>query len=59
MIFVYLLIAVLGFSTGWLLSKQNIAKPICKNRKKGDFGTEEKFRKEYENFLSYDGSEQI
>ena len=59
MIFLYLLIAVLAFLTGWFLGKQRTVKPIYKPVKKGDFGTEENLRKEYENFLNYDGSEQI
>lgn len=57
MILVYFLIAFLAFCTGWLFSENKIKKAE-KPRKKGDFGADEKLRREYENFLNYDGSEQ-
>lgn len=57
MIFLYLLIAVLAFIAGFLSAKSQ--KPQVKVlRKKGDFGATEQLRREYENFLNYDGTEQ-
>ena len=57
MIFLYLLIAVLAFLCGfWFAQNQKIH--IKTTRKKGDFAASEKLRREYENFLNYDGTEQ-
>ena len=58
MIFIYLTIAVLSFLVGFLLSSKT--KPEIKIlRKKGRFAADENLRREYENFLNYDGTEQL
>ena len=57
MLFIYLLVAVLSFLVGFL-SAEKCKAEIKKAHKKGDFATTEKLRREYENFLNYDGSEQ-
>lgn len=57
MIFIYLLVAILSFLVGFLFAGKT--KPETKrHRKKGSLATTEALRREYENFLNYDGSEQ-
>lgn len=57
MLFIYLLVAVTAFLGGYLTALK-IKPEISSVRKKGDFAATEKLRREYENFLNYDGSEQ-
>ena len=57
-IFIYLLVALLAFWAGFLLAGKTQPEIISK-RKKGLYATTEDFRREYENFLNYDGSEQL
>ncbi len=57
MIFIYLLVAGLSFVVGFLLGEK--PKPLIKPKtKKGTLAATENLRREYENFLNYDGSEQ-
>ena len=57
MIFIYLLVAGLSFAVGFLLGEK--PKPLIKPKpKKGTLAATENLRREYENFLNYDGSEQ-
>jgi len=57
MIFIYLLVAILSFLVGFLLEGKT--RPEIKiSRRKGTLAADENSRREYENFLNYDGSEQ-
>ena len=57
MIFIYLLVAVLAFLVGFLLAEKTNPKTKPKSQKEVSAIAEE-IRREYENFLNYDGSEQ-
>ena len=57
MIFIYLLVAVLAFLVGFLLAEKTNPKIKPKSKMEASAITE-KVRREYENFLNYDGSEQ-
>lgn len=57
MIFIYLLVAVLAFLVGFLLAEKTNPKTKPKSQK-GVSAIAEEIRREYENFLNYDGSEQ-
>lgn len=57
MIFIYLLVAILAFLVGFLFAGK--PKPEIKTKhQKGISAITEELRREYENFLNYDGSEQ-
>ena len=57
-ILIYLLVATVSFCVGFLLAGKSYPKPL-KKQKEDIYATTEKFRREYENFLNYDGSEQL
>ncbi len=57
-VFIYLLVAILAFLVGYLLAGKTQPE-IIKKRKKDLYATTEISRREYENFLNYDGSEQL
>ncbi len=57
MIFIYLTLAVSAFFIGYNFALNRKAK-LQFNRKKGVTAIDENLQREYENFLSYDGSEQ-
>ena len=58
MIVLYILLAVSCFVAGYLLAERKSFKKSGLN-KKVKFYNDENLTEEYQNFLSYDGSEQI
>ena len=58
MIVLYILLAVLSFIAGYLIAERKSYKKL-KFNKKVEFYNDDGITKEYQNFLSYDGSEQI
>jgi len=58
MIFIYLIVAFLSFTAGFLLAGKT--EPEIKfPSEKANFAVTDDLRREYENFLNYDGSEQM
>ena len=58
MIFIYLTVAFLSFTAGFLLAG-NTETEIKIPDEEVNFAATEDLRREYENFLNYDGSEQM